>query len=168
MDPEEPKFLEANEASPIAATIIRGHQVASGKSEDPRFPGGTLAMQLPHFRERGLYLSRFYLSTLNLSIAPLRYKIIGSKHTFRKVAWHPTEPAEDFSFFDCRFRTADSDTWIGGLIYHPHPETKPDHFQPPDMLEVIAERFIEGIGYEDRIFLLTDPAQIRFLDTETQ
>ena len=159
--------MGTDEHSAVSATVIRGHQVASGKSNDPRFPGGTLAMQLPHFAERGLDLSGHYLSTLNLSIAPLRYEVRASRHTFRNVAWHPTEPAEDFSFLDCRIRPPESDTWIGGLVYYPHPETKPNHFQPPDMLEVIAEQLIEDISYGDRIFLLTDPSQIRFKGTET-
>lgn len=149
----------------IAATVIEGHQVASGKNADPRFPGGTLAMQLPFFKERGLDLSGYQLSTLNLSIAPFRYEILKPQHTFRDVAWHPTEPAEDFSFLDCRVRKAESDEWVGGLIYYPHPETKPEHFQPPDILEVIAERFIGGIHYGDRFFLQINPEQIRFEDT---
>jgi hypothetical protein len=150
----------------ITATVIRGHRVASGLNEDPRFPGGTLAMQAPFFRERGLDLGGYHLSTLNLSIAPVRYEIVAPKITFRNVGWHRTEPEEDFSFFDCRVRGGSGDDWIEGLIYYPHPETKPEHFQPPDVLEVIASAFLEGIDYGSVIDFQADPAQIRFLVAE--
>ena len=86
----------------ILATVVEGHGVASGKSNDPRFPGGTLQMQIPFFLEFGLDLSHYHTGTLNLSIAPHRFEIISPTHTFRLVKWHPTEPAEDFSFVACR------------------------------------------------------------------
>src|SRR3954465_7598026 len=88
--------------STVAGRIVRGHRVASGQNGNPRFPGGTIRMQAHHFLARGLDLSRFYAGTLNVSIAPFRYRILQPHLTFRNVAWHPTEPAEDFSFFDVR------------------------------------------------------------------
>jgi hypothetical protein len=150
----------------VAAAVIRGHRVASGLNADPRFPGGTLAMQLPHFHERGLDLGGFFLSTLNLSIDPARYEIVEAKHTFRQVAWHSTEPAEDFSFFDCQVRRVSDANWTDGLIYYPHPETKPEHFQPPGLLEVIATEKIDGINYGDPVELRVDSRQIRLLPPE--
>ena len=153
----------------IFATVIRGHRVASGLSGDPRFPGGTLAMQAPFFRERGLDLSGWHHSTLNLSIAPARFEILEARHTFRNLSWHPTEPAEDFSFFDCRVRRVGGDDfpWIAGLIYFPHPDTKPEHHQPPDVLEAIAREFINGLDYGDRLELAVDPEQMRFCFPES-
>lgn len=141
----------------VRATVLPGHGVASGRSGDPRFPGGTIALQKPFFLERGLDLSPFHPGTLNLSIAPCRYRVLRPKHTFRAVKWAETEPPEDFSFFDCRV------LWNGrsyaGLVYYPHPETKPEHFQPPDVLEVLAPR-LEGLSYGDVVELELDPAQI--------
>ena len=57
-------------------------------------------------------------------------------HTFRDVKWHPTEPAEDFSFFDVRLIRSGAPA-LAGLINYPHPETKPMHFQQPDVLELL-------------------------------
>lgn len=140
------------------ARVLPGYGVASGRSGDPRFPGGTLAMQLGPFLERGLDLSRYHLGTLNLSLAPRRYRVLRPRLTLRAVSWHPTEPAEDFSFFDCRIVTDDARVHEG-LVYRPHPDTKPDHVQPADVLEVLATR-IEGIGYGDGVWLELPREQI--------
>lgn len=129
----------------FSARIMQGHQVASGKNADPRFPGGTLRMQAPFFKALGLDLDRFYPGTLNVSVAPHRYKVIRPRHTFRQVKWHPVEPAEDFSFFDLRLIRPGKEA-VNGLIYFPHPETKPEHFQQPDILELLLP-YVEGLAY---------------------
>ena len=43
-------------------------------------------------------------------------------------------------------------------IYWPHPETKPEHFQPGGVAEVIAPP-VPGLAYGDRVALETDPGQ---------
>ena len=131
----------------VSGTAIRGHQVASGAALDDRFPEGTLKMQLPIFRERGLDLSAFHLATLNVSFEDGRPGLGEPAHTFRDVKWHPTEPAEDFSFFPCRIREPETDDFVEALIYFPHPETKPEHEQPEDVLEVLAMRKLAGLEY---------------------
>lgn len=93
-------------------------------------------MQSPHFLVRGFDLGIYHLGTVNVSIAPCRYRVAKARQTFRNVKWHPTEPAEDFSFFDVRLLRPEGQA-IAGCIYYPHPETKPAHFQPPDMLELL-------------------------------
>jgi hypothetical protein len=128
----------------VSARVVRGHQVASGRNGDPRFPGGTVRMQIPHFRSLGLDLSPFFPGTLNLSIAPCRYRVLKPRLTFKAVKWHPTEPAEVFSFFDVRL-LRDEGPPVEGLIYHPHPETKPEHFQQPDVLEFLFP-FVDGLA----------------------
>lgn len=142
----------------VKATVTKGHGVASGKAGDPRFPLGTLTMQKPLFRERGLDLSKFHAGTLNLEITPHTYRIKKSKCTFRNVKWSPTEPAEDFSFFDCRI-IVPGEQATDGLIYYPHPETKPAHFQPLDVLEVITF-YIQGLVYGAKLILEVDDEQI--------
>ncbi len=143
----------------IAAIIVGGHRVASGENGDPRFPGGTLRMQAPHFRARGLDLGRFHLGTVNVSIARQRYRAIAPRHTFRDVKWHPTEPAEDFSFFDVTLVTQNG-ARFAGLIYHPHPETKPEHFQQPDVLELLLP-WVDGLAYGDHVTLEIPAPQMR-------
>jgi hypothetical protein len=127
----------------VAARVVPGHQVASGRKNDPRFPGGTLRMQAPIFRELGLDVSAYHSGTINASIAPRSYRIVKAPITFRGVKWHPVEPAEDFSFFDVRVIRPGGPP-VAGKIYFPHPETKPEHFQPPDVLELLLP-YLPGI-----------------------
>ena len=126
------------------ARVVVGHRVASGFNHDPRFPGGTLRMQAPYFLALGLDLSAFYMGTINASISPLRYRLARARYTFRKVKWHPTEAAEDFSFIDVGL-TRPVGPPLPGLIYYPHPETKPEHFQQPDVLELLLP-FVDGLS----------------------
>jgi hypothetical protein len=149
--PTEPKTFH-----PVR--ILPGHRVASGGKGDPRFPGGTLRMQAPFFRELGLDLSAFHMGTLNVSLAPRQYRVVAAKLTFRGVKWHPTEPAEDFSFFDAELALPDGST-PSALVYYPHPETKPEHFQQPDVLEVLAPH-LPGLSYGMEIGLYVPRDQI--------
>ncbi len=142
----------------IEGIFTEGYGVASGRASDPRFPGGTIALQIPFFRQRGLDLAVFHPGTLNVAIAPCRYAVKKARITFRAVKWSPIVPAEDFSFFDCRVVTAGGDE-REGLIYYPHPETKPEHFQPPDVLEVLTS-YIEGLSVGDAVTLILAGEQI--------
>lgn len=142
----------------VNARIVQGHQVASGRNNDPRFPGGTLRMQSPRFLARGFDLSSYHVGTVNVSIAPCHYRVAKARHTFRNVKWHPTEPAEDFSFFDVRLLRPDGQA-IAGCIYYPHPETKPEHFQPPDTLELLLP-FVEGLSCGMELILEIPAAQM--------
>jgi len=151
---------EVSERPMIPATIVQGHRVASGLNGNPLFPGGTMRMQVPFFKERGLDLSRFHLGTLNVSTAPLCYEVVQARHTFRDLKWHPTEPAEDFSFFDVVVHRDDGPA-VEGFIYFPHPDTKPTHFQKPDVLELLLP-WTEGLGYGTRIHLDVPAGQMRF------
>ena len=116
-------------------------------------------MQIPHFAELVLDLRWCFLGTLNVSIAPNEFEIVEAPLTFRDVKWCETEPAEDFSFFDCEIRTRAEDDFARGIIYYPHPETKPEHFQPPDVLEVLTSELPQGSEIELRL----PSSQIRIL-----
>lgn len=151
--------IQAEVCTTIAATIVPGHRVASGLANDPRFPGGTLALQAPHFAAQGIDLAAFHPGTLNLAIAPYRYRIGQPKCTLRGVRWSSVSPPEDFSFFDCQLIA--NDRTVTGLVYYPHPETKPEHFQASDILEILAPQLV-GIGYGDRLMIAIDPAQMQF------
>ena len=144
----------------ITARIVQGHRVASGLNGDARFPGGTLRMQQPYFRARGLKTAHLYFGTLNASIAPLRYRVVQLGHTFPNVKWHPTQPAEDFSFFDVEVLRS-GEQFIPGYIYYPHPETKPEHFQKPDVIELWLP-YIPGLVYGAELKLKIPGAQMKF------
>jgi hypothetical protein len=133
------------------ARIVPGYRVASGQNGNPLFPGGTLKMQKPFFQALGLDLSPYHCGTLNVSIAPLRYRVLAPRLTLRAVRWQPTEPAEDFSFFNVRL-LRDGAPSAEGLIYYPHPDTKPTHFQKLDVLELLLP-FVNGLSYGAEIRL---------------
>ncbi|MFA4995314.1 MAG: hypothetical protein WC521_08455 [Bdellovibrionales bacterium] len=145
----------------IKAIVRSGHRVASGEStSDKRFPGGTIRMQEPFFKERGLDFHAFFggdfvYGTLNLSIAPHHFKIAKPQFFFSQIKWTDIFPPENFylSPAEVRFRTKN----YKALIYIPDPATKPDHFQAPEVIEVIAQR-VEGISSGDEV-VLSYPAE---------
>lgn len=114
-------------------------------------------MQAPHFAKLGLDLSRYHPGTLNVSIAPRQYRVLQPWRTFERLQWHPVEPAETFSFFEALLRH--SGQCHDALIYLPHPETKPEHFQSADVLEVLAP-WIDDLGYGVTVELEINPAQM--------
>lgn len=146
----------------VPAIIVRGHQVASGGNGNPHFPGGTLRMQAPHFLALGLDLGAYHVGTVNVSIAPQAYRVVQAPMTFRQVHGHPSEPAEDFSFFDVRVLPPDGAP-ILGKIYYPHPETKPQHFQHPEVLELLLP-FVEGMSYGRELRLEIPADQLRIME----
>jgi hypothetical protein len=52
----------------IKVSVVAGHRVASGLNGNPRFPGGTLRMQAPHFARLGLDLGHFHLARLTSAL----------------------------------------------------------------------------------------------------
>lgn len=140
----------------VTGTVIRGHGVASGAGTSP-YPEGTVRMQKPFFEALGLDLSGFHEGTLNIDIAPLRFRLVEPEHTFRRVEWTHLHPPEDFSFSHCRILHAGRE--VEGWIYTPHPGTKADHFQPPTMIEVLAP-FLPGIAYGDEVTLRLTRGQV--------
>ncbi|HEY9849813.1 MAG TPA: hypothetical protein V6D28_10165 [Leptolyngbyaceae cyanobacterium] len=142
----------------IKGWVKKGYGVASGQGKDPRFPNGTIEMQKPLFQELGLDLSNYFSGTINISIAPHQYQIKQPKYTFRNLKWTPAQPAEDFSFCDCQI-LLNNEKSQSGLIYYPHPETKPEHFQTPDTLEIMTS-FINDLRYGDELIITVDRQQI--------
>jgi hypothetical protein len=142
----------------VKGCVKKGYGVASGQAQNPRFPQGTIEMQKPFFRDRGLDLSGYFPGTINLSIAPYKYEIEQAKYTCKQVKWSPNDPAEDFSFFDCQI-LLEVDRVLNGLIYYPHPETKPEHFQSPDILEILAPS-IGGLTYQQELIITVNSQQL--------
>ena len=128
----------------VNGLICEGHGVASGRSDNQRYPRGTLRKQLPYFKEKGLDLSVYFLGTLNVDISPYHHKIGKPKYYFERVPWSDYIPPENFYFFDVIlfFR----ETEYKGLIYMPDPLTKVDHIQELTILELILPR-ISGLSY---------------------
>ena len=144
----------------ISGILKSGHRVASGMADNSPYEKGTLEMQLPFFKALGLDISKFYLGTLNIDIAPHTFEVVKPQYTFRNVKWHRDYPTEDFSFSPCEliFR----DVTYEGLVYYPHPETKIGHFQDPSIIEAIALP-LPNIHYGDRLTIALNPSEITIL-----
>ncbi len=140
----------------VPGIVTQGHGVASG-SHSTRFPGGTIRAQLPYFLALGVDISSYYHGTLNVDIAPRRFTLIRPSHTLTDGSWWPDVPAETFSFSPCRIVLPAGP--IDGLIYYPHPETKPEHHQPPTVIEILAP-FIEGLSPGNAVHLQLDSSEI--------
>jgi hypothetical protein len=134
----------------LRGLINRGHGVASGASTASPYPTGSIAMQAPFFKAFGLDLSGCYFGTLNVSIAPARWKIIRPAFLFENVKWTDLHPPETFSFLPCdiTYRAVT----VKGWLYFPHPETKAAHWQDASVMEIIAPRLV-GLGYGGHIEL---------------
>lgn len=140
----------------IPGVVTKGYGVASG-SDSTRFPGGTIRAQLPHFLARGVDISPYYPGTLNIDITPRRFTIIRPSHTLTDVSWWPGVPAETFSFSQCRILLPTGP--IDGMVYYPHPETKPEHHQPPTVIEILAP-FIENVGIGTALEVQLDAEEV--------
>lgn len=127
----------------LTGVVSKGHGVASGSAPSSPYPQGTLSMQLPIFRSRGVNLSHFHRGTLNVNIQPLRFRLVNPDVTLRQVVWTDRIPPEDFSFCACLLHVHDSA--YRAVVYYPHPETKVEHFQSESMIEIIAP-FVPGLS----------------------
>ncbi len=146
----------------VKGIIKSGYQVASGRGKNSPYPRGSIAMQREFFEELGLEMSVYFLGTLNVAISPYHFVLKQPEYTFRQVKWNPHSPAEDFSFSVCclEFQGTEYD----GLIYYPHPQTKPAHFQDDSTLEILAPPIV-NINYGAQVALGMNPGEIQlFLD----
>ncbi|MGB5236117.1 MAG: hypothetical protein WBM43_09630 [Flavobacteriaceae bacterium] len=145
----------------INGIVVRGHGVASGQSNDPRYPEGTLVKQLPFFKEKGLDLTTYYPGTINLDVSPFEYEIIEPYRFFKEIRWSEYIPAENFYFFN--FVVFRNHRRIGGLIYMPDPDTKIEHNQGASILELILPK-IENLNYGDSLKIDVPNTQLHFYD----
>lgn len=130
--------------------MVKGHQVASGKADDPRFPVGTIREQAPYFKSLGLNISEFYPGTLNAKFTGSSITLNHHDYFFSGVHWHKEMPAEDFKF--CRCTILRGNEKYSALIYQPLLKTKTEHLQPLNQLEILAP-YINNIKYGDILTL---------------
>jgi len=134
--------------------VVAGHGVASGRAAGSPFAGGTIELQAPHFAARGLDLSPFVLATVNLDIAPHGLELGTPRWAFPDVAWTAVHGPETFSLLECTVRRGED--VHEGLVYVPHPETKPMHHQPSTVIELLLPR-LRGLVAGD--VLEVEPAE---------
>ena len=121
--------------------VKSGHGVASGASAGTAgnpYPHGSIAMQAPLFKARGLDLSACFFGTVNLDIAPNAWQLMQADHCFEKLRWTELHPPETFSFV--AIQVLWQEEWHAGWLYYPHPETKATHFQSRSVMELILPK----------------------------
>lgn len=144
----------------VMGVVVRGYGVASGQGEGSPYPAGSIALQAPFFRERGLDLGGYFLGTVNVDVGPYEFVMQQPVYCFRQVGWWGEIPPEDFSFQVCRLGVGE--VLYKGLVYYPHPETKPAHEQRPSVVEVLVE-WVEGLGYGDGVEVWLPVGSLRFM-----
>ena len=147
----------------LTGRLCAGHGVASGTSKESPYPDGTIRMQFPVFKGLGLDLSSCYFGTLNLDFAPLEVSLTNPDHLFEKVQWTKLHPPETFSFWRVEIKTTEVEV-VSGWIYHPHPETKERHWQPPTTVELLAPR-LSWVEPGSTISLRDQRRRIQLVDT---
>lgn len=144
--------------TPVKGKLKKGYGVASGQARHSPYPQGSILLQTPHFIQRSLDIRCFYPGTLNISIAPLAFRMKSPRWRFDNLEWHEGL-SETFSFSQCRL-LVDRNT-VEGLIYYPHPDTKPEHFHDNSTLEILAP-FLGNLeeGAEVLLWLLSQETEI--------
>lgn len=142
----------------VNGVLQSGHRVASGLSECSPYSAGTIALQTPYFKKLGLDLSIYYPGTLNVSVAPLSFKLKQADIAFKNILWAEGFPSENFSFVRCNIIYKEQR--YPALVYYPHPETKVQHFQSDSLIEVLCEK-IKGVSYGDSVIIEYDKSKIR-------
>ncbi len=142
----------------VGGVVVQGHRLASAIDGNSPFGAGTIVLQMPIFKERGLDLADCFPGTLNVSIEPYVREIRIPEPRFRAVKWHADYPPENFFFSACRviFQGKAHEGWV----YYPDPKTKQAHFQTPSLFEIIAPR-IPNIAYRDKVIVEVNPKEIR-------
>ena len=141
----------------LPGRILAGHGVAGGRPDSP-FPAGTIELQAPFFRERGLDLAGFHLATLNVCTAPVRIHVEHPVHRFEDLRWTSVHGPETFEFV--RVELWLRKRAVRGWGYRPTPETKAANPHPPEILEVIVP-FLPEVPDSGRVVLGVDPREVR-------
>ncbi len=138
--------------------VSRGFQMASGGSVGQAgnpFPQSTVKMQAPFFKAAGLDLEAeipgLVWGTVNVELS-YRLRRLRPDRTVEGIDWTAGQDGpgrigpETFSFVRCRLVFAGRG--YAGMIYLPHPETKPaTNPHRYDVLEILTSQ-VAGLAYE--------------------
>lgn len=134
--------------------VVRGHRVASGEGGDPDFPHGTIRPQLGAFRaaipDFEAYLGGLpFAGTINVQIEGAAALTAGEPD-FRigPVRWTDRFQAEIFLLSRAILKIGD--TAHPAFLYIPDPATKPRHFQPTNVVELLATH-LPALKYGDPV-----------------
>ncbi|WDE09494.1 hypothetical protein [Thalassomonas haliotis] len=129
-------------------TVVPGYGVASGRAVDSPYPEGTIALQKPFFAALGLDLSACFNGTINAAFNCHHVNLNSWDHQFLQVKWCAGLAAEDFRFARCELIREQplSIKRYPAYIYQVLASSKVDHFQPGNVLELVAPE-LSGLAY---------------------
>jgi hypothetical protein len=147
--------------------VARGFQFASGeavnrKSNPSPFSDGTLRLQERFFRAKAFDMIReipnLFWGTINVEI-DRDLTLVTPDVTVANVDWtrEQAKPGariapETFSFVRCCL--AADGVYHSGMLYYPHPETKPTTNEHRfNVLEVLSHK-VEGLAYGDDVAVI--------------
>lgn len=135
---------------------MHGHRVASGHGCDARFPEGTIALQLPFFRQlipefENHLGGRAYPGTINVALDCKQVVRLEPEYSLTKLRWTDLFPPETFFLSKATLEHRGEAHPV--FLYIPDPTTKPDHIQRQDVVELLA-RWLPEVRYGDRVSLL--------------
>ncbi|WP_068546357.1 hypothetical protein [Thalassotalea crassostreae] len=157
-----PFFNNSSSLTQVTGKVVKGFQVASGRSNNTPFQAGTVKLQKPFFKALGLDLESYFMATINLTTANLHINIKKPDYLFTDIKWHKDIAAETFSFCACVLEYKGKQ--YEALFYYPHLETKPDHFQPPCTIEIISP-YIESLRYGSDLGLILNNENVKIEKT---
>jgi len=136
--------------------VVRGHGVASGAGGDPRFPRGTVAVQLPLLQAGVPELADWlggapFAGTINVALAGVAVTSGVPDATVADLRW--TEHFAPETFFLSRAAMVHAGVERRAWLYIPDPATKPpDHPPLAGVVELLARR-VPGLAYGDPVTL---------------
>lgn len=131
--------------------VTQGHQVASGMADNSPFPDGTINLQTPYFKALGLDLTSYFKGTINAQFNCNSIELLKWDLALTNVHWLPNQPSEDFLF--AYSEISYKEKRFPAIIYQPRVETKLGHFQPTNILELIAPK-VNGLHYGSKATLI--------------
>lgn len=149
----------------VIGRVVQGYGIASGSAKESPYPKSTIEMQVPFFKALGLDISSFYMGTINVDIAPFKWKPIAPYKRFDNVKWFEERIPENFMFFRCKIsivtnvsnQSANS-LELDSYNYYPDPSTKIAHFHNSSTMEILAP-YIENLNVGCEI-------KVEFFDSE--
>ncbi len=142
----------------VSGIIVEGQKYTSGMAENNPYPGGTLSMQTPFFKGKGLNLNENFQATINVNIRPGTFVVNNPEFIFPDVKWSQEHDAETFSFSRCRI--IHEELAIEAFVFYHIRQNQSGLFVENSVFEIIAP-YIPGIRYGDKLVLELNSDEIR-------
>lgn len=140
------------------ASVVPGQQNASGGAENSWYPGGTIALQRPHFLRAGVRMESCHNATINVELAGRPDALL-----HLKAATHAVESTWFPGKFELHLLEPIKLTHKGveydGFLYEPYVATRHVPSNKRVQNEVLCP-LIPGLKYGDDVAISVDPSHV--------